>query len=175
MAQLTSYIYDDCYVCEEAKQNDMAAQYVFNSMPYERSSQCVEIGGTAGGSTGNSSTATDQKTVIDIESALRGISHPDGDCEYYNRDSVNTDLSKFENSITDPPFCDTNTEPIHTRQGCRPDYMYSRIFEMNIPSMHPWQKSIPQSINTQELSRDTFNELNPTEKCVCTGPVPHKQ
>lgn len=155
MAQLTSNIYDDAYICNELKTTTDWNNRHFNDLAYMSHSPCVEPAGTPAGGPQNSSTVNNLGMRIDLDSHMRGNYNDDS---YYSRDRVNPSLDKFTDSLSTVSQCDVSLAPIHTRIEDRERQSSDRIFKLNTPFTFPWERTLPSSINSQELSRSIYNK-----------------
>lgn len=167
MAQYTRPMYDDCRVCEDHAMNEKYVNYTLNPVVKETKG-CLEPGGMPASSLNSSSTVPTRGNQVFLEGVLRG-QFTDAACPDYNRDRVNTAISKYEKDLVPPPMCSPDMEPVHTRLGCPGEYQYNRIFEMNTVPNHPWEQSMGFGVNSRELAREVYRESNPFTNGTCGG------
>ena len=166
MAQHTRTMYDDCVLCEQQLENKRFVDYTFDPVGNRANQGCLEPGGAPAASYNAASVVPGRGSQVYLEGLLRGQFNDDN-CDYYNRDRVNTSISAYEKKLVPPTFCNPNFEPIHTRLGCPAEFEYKRIIQLDNVPTHPWQRSLPAKVNTRQLSRDCYRELNPFSNNTC--------
>ena len=165
MAQLTGKIYDESYMCEDLEQQTAWTDRRFTNLDSEQST-CVEVAGLPAGSASNSSVIPDIDRRLDLDGQLRGLSPQVENKPYYNRDQVGANISGFEEDLVAVPYCDKNMEPIHTRQEHYERANADRIFDLGKPPNHPWERTMPEPLNSRDIARDAYHASHP-EDCAC--------
>jgi hypothetical protein len=168
MSQLTSYIYDDAYVCEEAAQNQRATDYTFETRGIVDSAMSCTPWSAPVQTTGQG--AVVPVPMVTVDSMFRGmhVGGADGVTagdSAYARDGVLTHLDDIVSAPESVPYCDLRG-PTSTRDEPSPVEIPSRVVDLGIPPPHPWERRVSGNINSRELSRQVYETMHPTPDCA---------
>jgi len=164
MAQYTRGIYDDARICSEYEANQKIVEHSLDPIANEANPGCLMPAGLPASSLNAISVLPTKGSRVELEGVLRGQT---GDV--YSRDNVNHQVDAFQKDLVAPSNCSRTMEPIQTRLGCPGSNEYDRIFNMGIVPQHPWERAMGPSLNSREIARDVYQQMNPFAPNTCGG------
>ena len=160
----TRPLYDDAQICWDYAANQKMVDYNLDPIANEATTGCLEPAGLPATSLNSASIMPTKGGRVTLEGILRGQTD-----EIYSRDSVNEHIDAFEKDLVAAPNCSRTMEPIQTRLGCPGTFEYDRIFNIGIVPQHPWERSMGPSLNSREITREVYEDMNPFGKGSCGG------